>query len=432
MERKIVKDLLSWKNDPEKQPLLLQGARQVGKTYTLLSFGKACYKNVAYFSMEESKEITSIFARDTNPKRILRELAAYSGQTILPEDTLVIFDEIQACENALKSLEYFAEKAQQYHIIAAGSLLGAATRHEEFSFTIDKTDLLYLYPMDFEEFLWAVGQDEISGSIRDAFNDLMPLQLHDTAMDLYKTYLVVGGMPRAVQEYAEKRDFDFVTAIQKTLNDSYIADMVKYAAPQETARIMAAWGSVPAQLAKDNRKFQYKVIKPGARSKDYETALEWLSAAGMINKCVHVTGGWTPLPAYAENDSFKVYLVDTGLLCSKLGIPVDTVLYTPHSFEGLKGALCENYIMQALVANGLDPYYWTSPGKAEVDFVFQDSLGNIVPLEARSAENVHAKSLRNYRELYQPEYSIRVSARNFGYESGIMTIPLYAMFCLKM
>ena len=431
MERKIVNDLLAWKNNPDKLPLLLQGARQVGKTYILLSFGKEYYKNVAYFSMEESNEITAIFERDLNPERIVRELAANRGQTIFPVDTLIIFDEIQTCEQALTSLKYFAERAPQYHIIAAGSLLGVAMKREKFSFPVGKVDMLHMYPMDFEEFLWAVGQGGICGLIRDAYKGFTPLSLHDSAMDLYKTYLVVGGMPRAVQEYASKRDFDFVTAIQKTLNDSYIADMAKYATPQETTKIMAAWGSVPAQLAKENRKFQYKVIKSGARSKDYEVALDWLKAAGMINKCVHVTEGKMPLSAYAENELFKVYMVDTGVLCSKMSIPVNAVLHTPYSFDGFKGALTENYIMQALIVNGINPYYWSSPGKAEVDFVFQDSFGNIIPLEAKSAENVRSKSLRNYRDIYSPEYSIRVSARNFGFEGGIKSIPLYAVFCIK-
>jgi predicted AAA+ superfamily ATPase len=432
MERKIVKNLLGWKNKPDKLPLLLQGARQVGKTYSLLSFGKQHYKNVAYFSMEESKEIPAIFERDLNPERIISELAAKSRQSIFPKDTLIILDEIQACEQALTSLKYFAERAPEYHIIAAGSLLGVAMKREKFSFPVGKVDMLHLYPMDFEEFLWAIGQKEFCGLIHEAYNNFTPLSLHDTAMDLYKTYLVVGGMPRVVQEYANKQDFDFVVALQRTLNDSYIADMAKYATPQETTRIMAAWASVPAQLAKENHKFQYKVIKSGARAGDYEVALDCLKAAGMINKCVHVTEGKLPLSAYAKNEAFKVYMVDTGLLCSKLDITANVIIHTPHSFEGFKGALAENYIMQALVANSIKPYYWSSPGKAEVDFVFQDRQGNIIPLEAKSADNVRSKSLRNYRNIYKPVYSIRVSAKNFGFENGIKSIPLYAVGCLKI
>ena len=431
MERKIVKILLCWKNNADKLPLLLQGMRQVGKTYTLLSFGKQHYKNVAYFSMEESKEIPAIFERDLNPERIIRELAAHNGQTILPKDTLIIFDEIQACEQALASLKYFAERASQYHVIAAGSLLGVAMKREKFFFPVGKVNMLYLYPMDFEEFLWAIGQKRICDLIRESFGKFIPLSLHDTAMDLYKTYLVVGGMPRAVKEYADTRDFDFVTAIQKTLNDSYIADMAKYATPQETTRVMAAWASIPAQLAKENRKFQYRVIKSGARAKDYEAALDWLNAAGMINKCVHVTKGRLPLSVYAENETFKVYMADTGLLCSKFDVPAIAVLNTPHTFDGFKGALAENYICQSLVARGITPYYWTSPGKAEVDFVFQEKSGNIIPLEAKSAENVRSKSLRYYQDIYKPVYSIRISAKNFGFENGIKSIPFYAAFCLN-
>jgi len=431
MERKIIQDLLAWKNSLNRQPLLLQGARQVGKTYILLSFGKQHYKNVAYFSMEESKEVPAIFERDLNPERIIRELSAFGGYTILPKDTLIIFDEIQACEQALTALKYFAEKAPQYHIVAAGSLLGVAMKRENFSFPVGKVDMLNLYPMDFEEFLWALGQENLCQMIREAYTHFTPLSLHDTAMDFYKAYLVVGGMPRVVQEYADKRDFDFVTVMQRTLNDSYIADMAKYATPQETTRIMAAWSSVPAQLAKENRKFQYKVIKSGARAKDYEVALDWLKAAGMINKCVHVTEGRLPLSAYAENEAFKVYMVDTGLLCSKLDIAANVILHTPHSFDGFKGALAENYICQALTANGVHPYYWTSPGKAEVDFIFQNRQGNIIPLEAKSADNVRSRSLRSYTDVYKPVYSIRVSAKNFGFENGIQSVPLYAVFCIQ-
>jgi predicted AAA+ superfamily ATPase len=431
MERKIVESLLAWKNNPDKLPLLLQGARQVGKTYTLLSFGKRHYKNVAYFSMEESKEIPAIFERDLNPERIVRELSAQSGQSILPGDTLVIFDEIQACEQALTSLKYFAERAPRYHIAAAGSLLGIAMKREKFSFPVGKVDMLHLYPMDFEEFLWALGRKDLCALIRESYAGFAPLSLHDTAMDLYKICLVVGGMPRAVREYADKRDFDFVTAIQKSLNDSYIADMAKYATPQETARILSAWASVPAQLAKENRKFQYRVIKSGARAGDYEVALGWLAAAGMIHKCVKVTQGKMPLSSYAENDIFKVYMVDTGLLCSKFDIAANVVIHSPHGFDGFKGALTENYICQALVANGILPYYWASQGKAEVDFVFQDRQGDIIPLEAKSAENVRSKSLRSYRDIYGPPYAIRVSAKNFGFENGIKSVPLYSVFCLK-
>lgn len=412
-------------------PLLLGGARQVGKTYTALTFGKQYYKNTAYFNMEDSAEIISIFDRDLDPARIVRELSVKSGENIFPGDTLIIFDEIQACERALTSLKYFQEKAPEYHIIAAGSLLGVALRREKYSFPVGKVDMMTLYPLDFEEFLWATGNEKLCVLIKESYAEFTPLSLHDTALDLYKTYLVVGGMPRAVSEYVDTHDFDFVTAAQKTLNDAYIADMAKYATPQDTTRIMAAWGSVPAQLSKENHKFQYKVIKSGARAYAYETAIDWLKAAGMINVCTCVSEGKMPLSAYADNDSFKIYMMDTGLLCSKFGIAANVVLSSPHSFDGFKGALAENYIMQALTVSGFVPFYWSSPGKAELDFVMQDRSGNILPLEGKSADNVKAKSLRNFVSLYAPPYAIRVSAKNFGFENNIKSIPLYALFCLK-
>ena len=432
MERKIVNRLIAWKQSAKRMPLVIYGARQVGKTYTALTFRKTHYKNTVYFNMEGSSEVTAIFERDLNPERIIRELSARSGQTILKGDTLIIFDEIQACERALTSLKYFCENEPDYHIIAAGSLLGVALNREKYSFPVGKVDLMTLYPLDFEEFLWATGHRELCGLIKEAYEHFTPLSLHETAMDLYKVYLVVGGMPRAVSEYVETNDYDFVVAAQKTLNDAYIADMAKYASPQETTKIMAAWASVPAQLAKENQKFQYKVIKSGARAYEYETPLDWLRTAGMINKCIRITEGKLPLSAYADNSSFKVYMMDTGLLCSKFDIPANVILSGPTSFNGFKGALAENYIMQALVTNGHTPYYWSSPGKAELDFVFQDKQGNIIPLEAKSADNVRAKSLKTYISTYEPPYAIRVSARNFGYENRIKSIPLYAVFCLHV
>jgi len=431
MERKIVEKLITWKNSPRRKPLIISGARQVGKTYIALMFGKEHYKNTVYLNLEDSREVQAVFERDLKPERILRELSALSGQSIFPGDTLIIFDEIQSCERALTSLKYFCENAPEYHIIAAGSLLGVATNREKYSFPVGKVDMLTLYPLDFEEFLMASGNRAILQLIKESFKSFTPLSLHDTALDLYKTYLVVGGMPQAVLEYVNTKDFNFVLAAQKTINDAYIADMAKYATAQETTKIMAAWASIPAQLSKENRKFQYKVIKSGARAYEYETPLDWLKFAGIINKCVRVKEGKLPLTAYADNDSFKVYMMDTGLLCSKFGIAANVVLNGAPTFDGFKGALAENYICQCLTANGFTPFYWSSPGKAELDFVFQDSQGNIVPLEGKSADNAKAKSLRQFVSIYKPAYSVRVSAKNFGYENDIKSIPLYALFCLK-
>jgi predicted AAA+ superfamily ATPase len=430
MERKMMHSLIAWKNDPRRKPLILSGARQVGKTYTLLTFGKAHYKNTVYFSMEDSAEVAAIFERDLKPERIVRELATQSGQSIFKGDTLIVFDEIQGCERALVSLKYFCENAPEYHIAAAGSLLGVALKRERYSFPVSKVDMMTLYPLDFEEFLSASGNAALCSLIRESYAGFSPLSLHDTAMDLYKTYLAVGGMPQAVLEYRNTRDFNFVLAAQKNINDAYIADMAKYAAPQETTKIMAAWASIPAQLSKENHKFQYKVIKSGARAYDYETPLDWLKFAGIIHKCVRVTEGKIPLAAYTDSDAFKVYMMDTGLLCSKFGIAANVIVNSPASFDGFKGALAENYVCQALTANGFTPFYWSSPGKAELDFVFQDRRGDIIPLECKSADNVRSKSLGVYAAKYRLPYAVRVSAKNFGFKNGIKSVPLYAVFCL--
>ena len=430
MERKIISKLIEWKNSARRKPLIISGARQVGKTYSALMFGKEHYKNTVYFSMEDSRNVQAIFERDLKPERIIRELSAQSGQSIFQGDTLIILDEIQACERALTSLKYFCENAPEYHIIAAGSLLGVALNREKHSFPVGKIDMITLYPLDFEEFLTANGHASLVGLIRESFADFSPLSLHDMAMDLYKAYLVVGGMPQAVLEYINTRDYSFVVAAQKTINDAYIADMAKYAPPQETTKIMAAWASIPAQLSKENRKFQYRIIKSGARANEYETPLHWLKFAGIVHKCVRATEGKIPLSAYADNDSFKVYMMDTGLLCSKFGIAANVLLSGAAAFDGYKGALAENYICQCLVTNGFTPFYWSSPGKAEIDFVFQDSQGRVLPLEGKSADNVKSKSLKQFVSLYKPEYAIKVSAKNFGYENGIKSIPLYALFCL--
>lgn len=329
-------------------------------------------------------------------------------------------------------MRLFCVNRSEYYIIAAGSLLGVALKREKYSFPVGKVDRMTLYPLDFEEFLWATGNRALAELIRDAYREFAPLALHDMALDLYREYLVVGGMPQVVRIYAETKDFNFVLAAQKGLNDAYIADMAKYAAPQETIKIMAAWGSIPAQLSKENHKFQYKVIKSGARAYEYELPLQWLESAGIINRCTRVSEGKMPLTAYADNDAFKIYMVDTGLLCSKFGIAANVVLTGSHHMDGFKGALTENYIMQVLVTNGIHPYYWTLQQRAELDFVFQDQQGSIIPLEAKAADNVRSRSLNSFVKRYDCPYAIRVSAKNFGFENNIKSIPLYALFCLTI
>ena len=411
MERKMSKKLLEWKNDTEKTPLILYGARQVGKTYTILSFGKENYKNVAYINFEDNTEISKIFEQDLEVERIIKELSVKLGITILEEDTLIFFDEIQACERALTSLKYFAESKTKYHVIAAGSLLGIAINRQKYSFPVGKVKMLTLYPLDFEEFLWALDKKDLADMIRQAFSEDKEFSLHSLANEYYRLYLAIGGMPRAILEYKEKQDMDFVTAT-------------------ETTKIMAVYNIISAQLAKENKKFQYKLIKSGARAYEYETAINWLNASGIINQCTKIREGKLPLSAFIEPESFKIYMSDVGLLCNKFGIPTNIVIVENDNMNDFKGALAENYVCNSLVQCGLKPYYWESNGKAEVDFVVQDKEGNIIPIEVKSSIHTRSKSLNVFKSLYKIPYSIRISTKNFGFENDIKCIPLYSVFCL--
>lgn len=431
MRRKIIESLKRWKTSPSRKPLLLYGARQVGKTYSALSFGRDYFTNVVYFNFEGNSQLQQIFDGNLSPSEILPALQAQAGETILPQETLIIFDEIQACERALTSLKYFCEEASEYAIIGAGSLLGVALNRKAFSFPVGKVDMMTLYPMDFEEFLWALGKEDMASLIRESLINRKPFSLHDTALSLYRLYLVVGGMPQAVGEYVQSKEFPFVESTLKNLDNAYIADMAKYTTSQETARIMDAWRSIPVQLAKENKKFQYKYIKSGARAGQYAAALAWLQTGGLILSCLNVTEGRLPLSVYVDAGTFKTYLMDTGLLCAKFSVPPQTVLYPSEILDGFRGALTENYCMQALVAQGILPYYWTSQGTAEVDFVFQTEKGNIVPLESKAASHVRAKSLHLFMKRYDIPLGIRVSTRNVGLENNIFSIPLYGLFALK-
>ena len=432
MKRLITNKLIEWKNSPERKPLLIKGARQVGKTYAMIDFGKSQYDNVVYLHFEGNTETLSrIFAPDLNPKRIIGEIAAYAGKTILPGKTLIIFDEIQACEQALTSLKYFAEEAPEYHIMAAGSLLGLAINRGKFSFPVGKVDMLTMYPLSFEEFLMATGNAALIEKIRVSYAEFTPLAevYHNLALELYRKYLVTGGYPAAVKTYLETQDFDSVRSVQANITDSYIADMTKYATPNETVRSIAVFNTLPAQLAKENSKFQYAVIKSNARAKDYELSLQWLKAASVILENIKVTEGKLPLSVYEQIDSFKIYYSDVGLLCFKSGILPRDILINSAVSDRARGLLAENYVAEQLAINGYRLNYWESDGKAEVDFVIRQS-DSVIPVEVKFADSVRAKSLKPFAEKYSPAYSIRLSTKNFGFENGIKSIPLYAIFCL--
>ncbi|MDR0726355.1 MAG: ATP-binding protein [Prevotellaceae bacterium] len=430
MERKISHKLLEWKNSSDRMPLIVTGARQVGKTYSLLEFGKLHYQNVVYLNFENNADLCAVFERDLKPARIIRELSVISGESIFEKDTLLIFDEIQACEKALTSLKYFCEETPDYHIAAAGSLLGVTLNRSKFSFPVGKINKITLYPLDFEEFLMASDKQNGLNMICECFENNAFFPAHNEYLDAYKIFLLVGGMPFVVSEYLKNKDFIQVYNLQKTINDAYISDMVKYAQATETNRILAAFNSIPAQLAKENRKFQYKIIKTGARAYEFENSLEWLQTAGIVRKSVKITEGKFPLELFALHNSFKIYLSDTGLLSSKYNLAHNVILSDLSGIENIKGALAENYVFSTLVTNGYTPFYWESEGKAEVDFVIQNRDGKIIPVEVKSSEHNRSKSLQQFVNKYKPDYSIRISTKNFGFENGIKSIPLYAVFCI--
>jgi predicted AAA+ superfamily ATPase len=430
MERKIAKILKEWKESKSRLPLLLHGARQVGKTYTLLQFGKSDFQNVVYLNFENNTELQKVFAGDISPKQLLPQLQLIAGQSIFEEKTLLVFDEVQTCERALTSLKYFAEQAPTYAVVAAGSLLGVAVNREQYSFPVGKVQIEHLYPMDFEEFLWAMDKKEAVAIIMDCFNNRKECSLHAHFMELFRLYISLGGMPQVVNEYSKNKDFNFVISLQKNILDSYIADMAKYANPMETVKIMATYNSIPSQLAKENRKFQYKLIKSGGRASNYEAPLDWLKSSGLIVKVQKCHPPHVPLIAFAAPDFFKVYVSDTGLLCSKLGLNNQSLFIQPFDLNGIKGIIAENYVATALTTNGYEPYYWESEGKAEVDFIIQNKQGQIIPIEVKSSENVKAKSLSLFLKLYQPEFGYKVSTKNFGFEGNVYSIPLYAVFCV--
>lgn len=431
MKRIIEKKFLDWKNDLNKKPLLVYGARQVGKTYSIVEFGKQYYDNIVYLNFEGNASLKQVFDRDLNPKRILTELEAISGQRIIPEKTLIIFDEIQECERALTSLKYFCEECPEYHMVAAGSLLGLALNRGQFSFPVGKVNILTMYPLNFEEFLMALNRNDLIELIQTAYQANAPIlpQIHELLLDYYHKYLAVGGMPAVVQAFLNQDDFDYVRIAQNEIQSSYYGDMTKYTNIKESNKIIATYRSIPSQLAKENKKFQYKLIGSGARATTYESSIEWLQTAGIIHKCNKVREGYLPLKIYEDLLSYKIYMSDVGLLASSLNLTIQNILTDKISSDA-KGAIAENYVMQQLVSLDLQPYYWESNGKAELDFVIQTEE-EVTPIECKYADNVQAKSLKVFMQKYHSNYAIRISSKNFGFENNIKSVPLYALFCLK-
>lgn len=430
MRRKIEQKLIAWKNKGSaRMPLLLNGARQVGKTYILREFGTKEFKNVVYINLETNLTVASYFSDNIAPEKILRYLEASANEKIIPGETLIILDEIQSCERALTALKYFCEETPEYHIAAAGSLLGVAINRQHYSFPVGKVETLTLYPLDFEEFLWAREKEFLCDEIRQAYETMEPLPdaLHQKATELYREYLLIGGMPACINAFLRTGSFLDVPLVQNEILDNYIADMAKYASNTDSVKIRACYNSIPAQLAKENKKFQYKVVQRGGSAALFGASLEWLSLAGVVLKCQRISQAAEPIAVYADLSAFKIYMGDVGLLAMKSGISQQTVL----SGEGntFVGALTENYVAQQLAAKDYNLYYWESNSIAELDFVLQKE-NQIIGVEVKKGENVRSRSLSVFVNSYHPAYSIRFSLKNFGEKDALKSIPLYAAFCV--
>lgn len=431
MYRKIISYLEEWKSSQHRKPLILQGARQVGKTYSILEFGRTHYENVAYFNFETDPKLNETFAENINPDYLIPILSHIAGVSIVREKTLIVFDEIQLCERALTSLKYFCEEAPGYHIIVAGSLLGVAVNRANFSFPVGKVDMKTLYPMDMEEFMLALGENDLVARIKESFasDTPLPAALHDAAMQLYRQYLVIGGMPECVRQFVDTRNYILVRHTQDTILASYLNDMSKYNNLSEIKKTRLAYDNITVQLSKKNTRFQYKLIKKGGRASEFENAIEWLCLSGIVSQVYKVENVRKPLENYRDIDSFKIYVSDLGLLCAKKGLAANDILYMVEELNDFKGGMTENYVNVQLTINGYTTYYWESDRGAEVDFVIQRE-GQLIPGEVKSADNTKAKSLKVYMDTYKPAYAIKLSARNFGFEDGKKTVPLYAAFCI--
>lgn len=430
MKRFAMQKLLDWKEDPCRLPLIIRGARQVGKTWLMKEFGRICFEKCAYINFDRNKRMEQLFSGDFRVDRILAGLAIESGVEIEPDNTLIILDEIQEVPSALQSLKYFCEDDRHsYYIVAAGSLLGIAM-HQGTSFPVGKVDSMELYPLSFSEFLDATGNSALLDLLHQK-DFAMITAFKDKYIDLLKTYYFVGGMPAAVKAYAENGNLKTVRRIQKRLISDYEQDFSKHAPTAVIPRIQMVWDGIPSQLAKENKKFIYSVLREGARAKDFELAIQWLTDCGLCHKVGRVTKGGIPLKAYQDIPAFKLYLVDVGLLAAMTDLDAKTLLMGNTIFTEFKGALTEQYICQQLYAE-LDtvPYYWSAEASSgEVDFVLQYG-GQVVPLEVKAEENLNAKSLKSFVNTYQLAYGVRTSMSDYREQEKLINLPLYAISLL--
>lgn len=426
MYRIAIEKLYRWKESRRRKPLIIQGARQVGKTWLMKEFGRSAYRDMVYINFDSNSRMAELFASDLNTDRLIMGIELYAGKKIDPDSTLLIFDEVQEVPRALSSLKYFYENAPQYHIICAGSLLGIAL-HEGTSFPVGKVDFLELYPLSFREFLMAVTGTQFA-KLLDSQDYKMITSFKQTYIEALKQYYFIGGMPEAVKNFTEERDFYEVREVQKRILAAYEQDFSKHAPLEIVPKIRMVWNSIPSQLAKDNKKFLYGLVREGGRAKEYETAIMWLCDCGLVYKIERVKGGGIPLKAYVDQKAFKLFVVDVGLLGCMTGLSPKILLDGKDLFKEFKGALTEQYVCQQLkTLENLSIYYYTNDrGSCEVDFVV-DTGERTVPVEVKAEVNLKAKSLKTYYEKYQPEISIRTSMADYRPEEWLMNLPLYAI-----
>ena len=431
MYRTAIEKLLKWKQSKDRKPLIIQGARQVGKTWLMREFGRQAYADTVYINFDSNSRLKELFSSDLDTERLIMGLELYIGHKIDPNNSLLIFDEVQEVPRALSSLKYFYEDAPQYHIICAGSLLGIAL-HQGTSFPVGKVDFLKLYPLSFKEFLIASGRERFS-DLLDKKDFQMITSFKQTYIDALKQYYFVGGMPEAVQDFIENKDFNNVREIQKRILNAYEQDLSKHAPNEIVPRLRMLWNSIPSQLAKENKKFIYGLVREGARAKDYETAIMWLSDCGLVHKVNRVNTAAIPLRAYEDLKAFKLFIVDVGLLGCIAGLSQRTLLDGNDLFIEFKGALTEQYVCQQLkTLQDLDIYYYTNDrGSCEVDFVI-DTGEMIIPIEVKAEVNLKAKSLKTYKDRFSPKLSVRTSMADYKNEGWLIDLPLYAIDLIKM
>lgn len=431
MKRTLYKDLLIWKNSNNRKPLLLQGARQAGKTYLVNEFGKNEYTKNIYLNFEQNLDLKTLFTGSLNPQNIINNISLYIGKKITAVDTLIFFDEIQAVPEALTSLKYFYEQSPEFHIIAAGSLLGVSVGKQS-SFPVGKVNFMTLYPMTFSEYLVAFGEELIAEKlINIRIVESLPEILHEKLLKHLKTYLYLGGMPEVLQSYLNESDIALVRNIQHDILKAYQRDFSKYTDKSQAIRTSELWHSVPYQLAKENKKFKYSDVRKRARALTFEQTIEWLKKAGLVNIAYNIQSPKIPLAGYADYSKFKIYLLDTGLLGAMLNLSPDIIIKPTELFSEYNGAFVENFVASELVSSGNNElYYWTSKSEAEVDFVIQ-SGNNVYPVEVKSGTSRNLKSLRSYAEKYKPKLIIRTSPRNFIQDKEFINIPLYAVFIVN-